>query len=147
MTTLTPLSEDRVEAIYREQLHLIVPLTNLYHRFARAIEAELQSQLNQPVLSGSQDNQGGEAVVSARWKLVPIEPTKEMLMAAVKCRHGDATYKVTPATIEEEDAADDYAAILAAVPEQHNYWWRNGRPDVSEERVLRAIKAALGDQP
>jgi hypothetical protein len=53
------------------------------------------------------------------WKLVPIEPTPEMLRAAVKMREGPAVYKVMSddglRTLEAE-AADDYSAMLAATP-------------------------------
>jgi hypothetical protein len=54
--------------------------------------------------------------VKPGWKLVPVEPTTAMLQAAVKSRHGPATYKVSMATLEEEDAAEDYRAMLAASP-------------------------------
>jgi hypothetical protein len=50
------------------------------------------------------------------WKLVPVEPTREMLEAAVKCRYGQATYKVSMASVEEAEAADDYRAMLDAAP-------------------------------
>jgi hypothetical protein len=53
------------------------------------------------------------------WKLVPLEPTPEMLRAAVKMREGPAVYKVMSdgglRTLEQE-AADDYSAMLAATP-------------------------------
>lgn len=53
------------------------------------------------------------------WKLVPIEPTKEMCIAAVKFANGNAVYKnVAPAALEIEEGiyGETYAAMLAASP-------------------------------
>lgn len=52
-------------------------------------------------------------------KLVPAEPTKAMLEAAVKSRYGAATYKTVSdlgTSSCECEAADDYRAMLAAAP-------------------------------
>lgn len=54
------------------------------------------------------------------WKLVPIEPTKEMIRAAVEANEGPAVYKVMSAgglsTLEAE-VLEGWAAMLAAAPE------------------------------
>jgi hypothetical protein len=53
------------------------------------------------------------------WKLVPLEPTREMAIAAVKCRYGAATYKNVSdlgTSSCECEAGDDYRAMLAASP-------------------------------
>ena len=54
-----------------------------------------------------------------KWRLVPIEPTKEMCIAAVKFVNGNAVYKnVAPAALEIEEGiyGETYAAMLAASP-------------------------------
>lgn len=55
----------------------------------------------------------------AGWKLVPIEPTKEMCAAAVKFTNGDAVYKNVAAEaleIEEGIYGEAYRSMLAAAP-------------------------------
>ena len=60
-------------------------------------------------------------VLPEGWVMVPREPTQEMLDAAVKSRCGCAVHKcvsnVGIRTLEQE-AADDYAAMIAAAPKQ-----------------------------
>ena len=57
--------------------------------------------------------------VPAGWRLAPVEPTPDMLRAAVKSREGPAVYKVLSAggleTLESE-ARDEWAAMLSASP-------------------------------
>ena len=54
------------------------------------------------------------------WKLVPTEPTDEMLKAAVIDQHGTATYKCTSQNgldALEWEQRGNYRAMLAAAPE------------------------------
>ena len=53
------------------------------------------------------------------WQLVPKEPTREMLRAAVQVKEGPAVYKVMSfagLAVLEEDTKDEYTAALAAAP-------------------------------
>ena len=66
---------------------------------------------------------GWQAALSAPpgYVLVPVEPTPEMLMAAVRSREGPAVYNVTSAkglSVLESDAEDDYRAMIAAAPKE-----------------------------
>lgn len=57
----------------------------------------------------------------AGWKRVPIEATKEMQVAAIKCMNGPAVYKVVATKaleIEEGIYAGVYEAMLAASPRE-----------------------------
>lgn len=66
------------------------------------------------------------------WKLVPIEPTKEMCIAAVKFANGNAVYKnVAPAALEIEEGiyGETYAAMLAASPSPRTPEQPEQRPD------------------
>lgn len=62
---------------------------------------------------------GSPPAVPDGWKLVPIEPTQEMLIAGVKEQHGSAVYRAVAAsgcsTYEGEQYAN-YAAMLDAAP-------------------------------
>lgn len=52
---------------------------------------------------------------------MPVEPTEEMLKAAVKNRYGDATYKCVSeegCDTYEFEALTDYVAMRAAAPEE-----------------------------
>lgn len=99
------LTEDDIEAILIQ--HPITPRWPV--RFARSIEAEVRSRLAAAT----------PVVPPSGWKLVPIEPTKEMCIAAVKFANGNAVYKnVAPAALEIEEGiyGETYAAMLAASP-------------------------------
>jgi hypothetical protein len=59
-------------------------------------------------------------VVQDGWKLVPVEPTREMCKAAVVFANGNAVYKNVAAEalkIEEGIYGEAYAAMLAAAPQ------------------------------
>jgi hypothetical protein len=67
-----------------------------------------------------------------KWRLVPIEPTKEMCIAAVKFANGNAVYKnVAPAALEIEEGiyGETYAAMLAASPSPRTPEQPEQRPD------------------
>lgn len=73
----------------------------------------------------------------SRWKLVPIEPTKEMCIAAVKFANGNAVYKnVAPAALEIEEGiyGETYAAMLAASPSLRTPEQPEQRPDSDHSR-------------
>lgn len=131
------LTDEQIEAIFQSVAN---DDPEVHIRFARAIErnvlsdkafAALQTylQANHPNV-----NKGGgiaqwalASLAAARealavpegWKLVPIDPTVEMVMAAVRCAEGDAVYKVMSAgglnTLEAEHE-ELWAAFLAATP-------------------------------
>ena len=75
--------------------------------------------------------------------MVPIEPTKEMCIAAVKFANGNAVYKnVAPAALEIEEGiygrpaaqinlivGETYAAMLAASPSPRTPEQPEQRPD------------------
>lgn len=55
----------------------------------------------------------------SEWKLVPVEPTEEMMRAAVLLVNGEAVYRTVPAgalKIEEQIFGEAYSAMLAASP-------------------------------
>ena len=78
--------------------------------------AELEAQIE--ALSGVQALSAAPAV-PAGWKLVPVEPTRSMMAAAVIFANGNAVYKNVSATaleIEERIYGEAYSAMLAASP-------------------------------
>lgn len=71
------------------------------------------------------------------WRAVPVEPTKEMKVAAVKFANGDDVYKNVGAgvlQIEEEIYGEAYEAMLAAVPSEPAQPAANAGPEDAAAR-------------
>jgi len=72
------------------------------------------------------------------WVMVPIEPTKEMCVAAVKFANGSAVYKnVAPAALEIEEGiyGEAYAAMLATSPSPRT-------PEQPEQPSVHPVEAS-----
>ena len=123
----------------------------LLRRLAKAIE---QRQPGKSVwdLLDALDEQPAVVQVPQGYKLVPVEPTKEMCKAAVIYANGNAVYKNVPAAaleIEEGIYGEAYAAMLAAAPEApaqadpgtYHAW----AGDITDEAILRRAVSVMDD--
>jgi hypothetical protein len=97
---LMAAAADEIETLRDEGERLRVTVENLRIRLAQA-----RAKVNVP----------------ADWKLAPVEPTEEMMRAAVVYVNGTSVYQnVTAAALEIEESiyGEVYAAMLAAAPEK-----------------------------
>lgn len=103
MATLTPLED--FAAWLRREMPAGTVISNPDWWAPRILR---RAQLHQPAPSGQQDNPGG-------WKLVPIEPTPDMIAAMAVCESSGKINKQP--TIGMSGAVEAYEAMLAAAPE------------------------------
>jgi hypothetical protein len=97
--TTTPLTDQRIIELAAQRSGAWTD--DRLFAFARAIESEVR------------------ASVAQGWKLVPIDPTPDMLASAVRCREGSAVYKIISEAglrVLEDEARADYEAALSAAP-------------------------------
>jgi hypothetical protein len=125
MTTekILSLVLDHASAIQAGNLH---KSRAAYAARREALEAHELEVADMLTISHMQGHSQGVADALKRapegWRMVPVEPTQEMMKAAVIFANGNAVYKNVAAEalqIEESIYGEAYSAMIEAAPDQH----------------------------